>query len=198
MANQTTVNETEKQQQRSRRTNVKESQRGAIYSDDTSHYSVTIGKPVEHVFEFFRNFENLSYFMKDLKDVKILSPKKSHWVIELEMGVSVEWDAEIVSERQNEMIAWKNVEGSEVETTGSVWFRPAPAGLGTIVSLLLDYKIPGGKVSEWLTKFMGEDPDSLSFINLRRLKAYLETGEIATIKGQASGRAEDSEPQQKH
>jgi uncharacterized membrane protein len=197
MSNQTTIKETDKQE-KMRHSHVNENTRAGIYSDDTSHYSVTIGKPVQEVFQFFRDFQNLPYFMKDLKEVTILSPKKSHWVVEIDLGISVEWDAEIISERANEMIAWKSIEGSQVQTTGSVWFRPAPAGLGTIVSLLLDYKIPGGKITEWLTKFTGEDPDSLSFINLRRLKCYLETGEVATIKGQTSGRSEDLEPQQKH
>lgn len=197
MSTQTTSTEIKSKDQH-KHAHVNQSTRAGVYTDDTSHYSVTIGKSPQEVFQFWRNFKNLSYFMKDLKEIQILSPKKSHWVVEIEAGLSVEWDAEIVAERTNEMIAWKSLDGSEVITSGSVWFRPAPAGLGTIVSLLLDYKIPGGKLTELLAKLTGEDPDTLAFVNLRRLKCYLETGEVATIKGQTSGRSEDLEPQQKH
>ena len=136
--------------------------------------------------------------MKDLKKVKILSPKKSHWSVELKSGLKAEWDAEITAERTNEMISWKSLEGSQIETSGTIFFSPAPAGLGTVVSLTLDYKIPGGKATEVLTKLVGEDPDSLAFTNLRRLKAFLEVGEIATIEGQSSGRGEDKETTLKH
>ncbi len=172
--------------------------RVGIHKDDLSHHAVTILKTQEEVFKFYRNFQNLALFMKDLKQVQVMSDKKSHWVVELEKGLSAEWDAEITAERANEMIAWRSLDGSEVETSGTIWFRPAPAGKGTVVSLLLDYKIPGGKLTEWLTLLNGEDPNSLAYINLRRLKAFLETGEVPTIKGQSSGRDEDLEPSQKH
>ncbi|MBC7458569.1 MAG: SRPBCC family protein [Bdellovibrionaceae bacterium] len=171
---------------------------GRHYQNDIGHFAVTIGKNRNDIFNFFRNFENLPFFMKDLKQVDILSNKKSHWIVELKNGLKAEWDAEIVAERPGEMIAWKSIEGSEVETTGSIWFSPAATGRGTIVSLLLDYKIPGGKLTEFVTKFTGEDPDSLAFINLRRLKGYLEVGEIATIDGQSSGRDLMKESTLKH
>lgn len=166
---------------------------GRVHEEDKSRYAVTIGKEISEIYSFFRNFENLPFFMKDLKKVKILSPKKSHWVVELSSGLKAEWDAEITAERTNEMIAWASLPGSKIETTGAIFFSQAPAGLGTVVSLSLDYKVPGGKATELITKLIGEDPDSLAFTNLRRLKAFLEVGEIATIEGQTSGRGPDKE-----
>lgn len=160
---------------------------------DKSHYAVTIGLPVEEVFSFFRDFENLPRFMKDLKKIKILDSKKSHWVVEVKGGFKAAWDAEITSERPNEMISWKSLKGSEVETSGAVFFMRAPADRGTVVSLTLDYKIPGGKLAELATLFTGDHPLELAFINLRRLKAYLETGEIPTTEGQPSGREPDAQ-----
>jgi uncharacterized membrane protein len=159
--------------------------------DSDTHIAVTIGKPVAEVFKFFRNFENLPRFMKDLKEIRILSDKKSHWVVEIKAGYKAEWDAQITQEKENQMIAWSSVEGSEVDTEGVIWFLEAPMGLGTQVILKLDYSIPGGKPAEWLTMLKGEDPNSLAFTNLRRLKCFLETGEIATTVGQSSGRDED-------
>ncbi len=177
---------------------VKRNKRGYMHDDDTSKFSITIGQTPAEIFSFWRDFKNLTLFMKDIKDIRIISPKKSHWTVELKSGLKAEWDAEITAERVNEMIAWKSTKSSEVETSGSVWFSPAPGGRGTVVSLLMDYSVPGGKLTELLTKITGEDPDSLAFINLRRLKAYLETGEIPTVEGQSSGREEIEETQFKH
>ena len=88
------------------------------------------------------------------------------------------------------MISWRSLPDSEVETKGSVWFTHSPRNEGTIVSLGMAYSIPGGKLTELLTKITAEDPNSLSNLNLRRLKAYMETGEVPTTEGQVSGREE--------
>ncbi len=172
-------------------------QDGRFHEDDKSRLAVTVGVPPEVAFAFFRNFQNLPAFMKDLKSIRVLSETRSHWVVEVK-GLTAEWDAEIVSERFGEMIAWRSVEGSAVETSGSIWFSSAPRNLGTVIGLALDYKLPGGKITELITKMSGDDPKSLAFTNLRRLKCYLETGEIATIEGQSSGRDPKAETILKH
>jgi uncharacterized membrane protein len=172
-------------------------QNAGTYEEPKSQMAVTVNVQPEVAYLFFRDFQNLPLFMKDLKSVDILSRTKSHWTVEVK-GLNAEWDAEITDERPGEMISWKSVEGSEVETSGSIWFSKAPKNLGTVIALNLDYKVPGGKLTELLTKMSGEDPKSLAFTNLRRLKCYLETGEIATIDGQTSGRDEDSQTILKH
>lgn len=170
-----------------------------LHDGERARHSVTINKTTpQQVYEFFRNFKNLPLFMKDLASVEIKSPKLSHWTVQLENGITAQWDAEIISEQLGEMIAWQSVGNSEVKQAGSVWFLQAPANLGTIVRLSMNYTIPGGKISELATRLMGEDPDSLIVTNLRRLKSYLETGEIPTTKGQPSGRDEDLAPELKH
>ena len=150
-----------------------------------------MGVTPEVAFRFFRDLTNLPLFMKDLKSVEIISEKKSKWTVEVN-GFIAEWIAEIVSERPGEMISWKSLVTSEVQTSGTIWFSPAPENLGTVISLMFDFKIPGGKFTEMITKISGEDPKSLAFTNLRRLKCYLETGEIATINGQTSGREDET------
>lgn len=163
------------------------------HSDDQSKFAITIGAPVAEVFSFFRDFTNLPSFMKDLKSIEVLSSKKSHWVVEINGGFKAEWDAEITAERPGEMISWKSVEGSQVESSGSVYFRPAPEGRGAVVSLTLDYALPGGKITEIITALTCDNPEELANVNLRRLKGFLETGVIATTEGQPSGRDADAE-----
>lgn len=165
--------------------------------DAKGRLAVTVGVPVEVAYSFFRDFENLPLFMKDLKSVKVLSQTKSLWTVEVK-GLEAEWEAEITKERAGEMIEWHSVEGSDVQTSGSIRFQAAPESLGTQISLSLDYKVPGGKLTELVAMISGEDPKSLAFTNLRRLKCYLETGEIATIEGQTSGRDAEAETIVKH
>jgi uncharacterized membrane protein len=163
-----------------------------------SRHAITILRPREQVFAFWRNFENLATFMKDIRRIQTVSPEKSHWEIELKSGQTAEWDADIMEEAYGELIAWESVKGSSVTTSGRVMFEDAPDGRSTVVRLSMDYSIPGGKLTEWATFFRGEDPDSLTITNLKRLKALMETGEIPTTEGQPSGRDEDATPVLRH
>lgn len=157
-----------------------------------SHHAITISKDPYDVFTFFRNFKNLPLFMKDLIKIDILSEKRSHWTVQVKNGATAEWDAEIIQEIPGELISWSSVEGSEVKTFGTVRFEKAPKDLGTVVTLDMDYAVPGGKLAEFILLFTGETPELLTETNLRRLKAFLETGEIPTTEGQPSGRQEET------
>lgn len=160
--------------------------------------AVTIGVTPEKLFAFWRNFSNLPRFMKAISHIEVKSPTESHWVIKPPVGPTVEWDAKITDERENEMIAWESVGESAVQQKGTIWFRKAPANRGTVVSLALDYHIRGGALAEIAAKLIGEDPRTLIQVHLRNLKAYLETGEIPTIDGQSSGRDQADRESETH
>lgn len=168
-----------------------ETRRETHHKEKNRSYAVTIKREPLEVFKFFRDFENLPFFMKDLTAVSVLSATRSHWVVVLKSGAKVEWDAEIINEVPGQSISWVSLEGSPVSTRGTVTFNPAPENLGTVVSLYMDYSIPGGKLSEFALLFTGETPELLVLNNLKRLKALLETGEVPTTEGQTSGRDED-------
>lgn len=155
-------------------------------------YAVTIGKPQFEVFSFWRDFSNLSLFMKDIKSVELLANNYSLWRAETDLGTEIEWQSRIILEIPCEMISWTSANESEVENSGTVWFSPAPQSLGTIVKLIHNLKIPMGKPKDFLLNKVGYDSGTLNQINLRRLKAYLETGEIPTVMGQPSGRDKSS------
>src|SRR5205823_14253985 len=77
--------------------------------------SFTIQRPAAELYAAWRDLENLPRFMKHLKSVKMLDGRRSHWVAEGPMGVSAEWDAEVITERPNELIGWRSLEGSSVD-----------------------------------------------------------------------------------
>ena len=150
--------------------------------------AVTIDKPREELYAFWRNFENLPRFMEHLVSVRVESPMRSHWEAKAPAGRTVEWDADIVNEVPNEIIAWKSVGEPDVPNAGAVNFSDAPGGRGTIVRVTLDWEPPAGKLGEILSHFFSEEPDHQIREDLRKFKQLMETGEITT----SARRIEDS------
>ena len=150
--------------------------------------TVTIKKSPEELYQFWRNFENLPHFMKHLKHVTVVNEKRSHWIATAPMGASVEWDAEIVNEQPNHLIAWASVEGADIDNSGFVRFAKATHNRGTEVKVVLEYNPPGGAVTATLAKLFGEEPKQQISDDLRHFKMLMETGEIATTEGQPTGR----------
>ena len=149
--------------------------------------SLTINRPIAEVYRFWRNFENLPQFMRHLESVAMREAGISHWVARGPGGMKVEWDARIINEIDNKLIAWQSLEGSTVATAGSVNFDETEHG--TRVRVHLQYSPPGGKLGAAVAWLFGEEPHLQIREDLRRFKALLETGEIATVAGQPSGRS---------
>lgn len=150
--------------------------------------TVTIDKSPEELYRFWRDFENLPRFMKHLRAVRVLDDKRSHWIADAPAGQSVEWDAEIINEAANELIAWRSLPGADIGNAGSVRFEPAPAGRGTEVKVNLEYDPPAGALGMAFAKLLGEEPAHQVADDLRRFKQLMEAGEIPTTEGQPSGR----------
>lgn len=151
--------------------------------------SATIfNKTPEELYTFWRDFTNLPTFMKHLQRVDILSETRSHWVTRAPMGTTVEWDAEIVADRPNELIAWASTDSADVDNSGFVRFQPAPMGQGTEVKIVLEYALPGGTVAAAIAKLFGEEPEQQLGDELRRFKMLMEAGEVATVEGQPTCR----------
>ncbi|MFN6528697.1 SRPBCC family protein [Nostoc sp. ChiSLP03a] len=151
--------------------------------------TVTINKSAEELYRFWHDFENLPTFMKHLKSVKVYNEKRSHWIANAPLDNTVEWDADILEDRENEFISWASVEGADVDNSGFVRFKKAPGDRGTEVKVVLEYNPPGGALAATVAKLFGEEPEQQIGDELRRFKMLMEAGEIATTEGQPSGRS---------
>jgi uncharacterized membrane protein len=140
--------------------------------------TITIEKPVSKVYSFWCRFENLPRFMRHLESVTVQDDLHSHWVAKTFGGKKLEWYAEIIEERQNEMISWRSLPGADVDNAGSVWFTPVPGDTGTVVRLEMKYVPPGGKAGAMVSKLFRQDADSEIEEDLKRLKTLLETGRL--------------------
>jgi uncharacterized membrane protein len=148
--------------------------------------TVTINRSPQELYRFWRNFENLPRFMNHLESVKVLDSQLSHWVVKAPAGMNVEWDAQIINEKENELIAWRSLEGATIPNAGSVHFKAAPEGRGTILKVEINYDAPGGALTAAIAKLFGEEPGQQVQEDLRRLKQLLETGEAAVAEAQPS------------
>ncbi|HBB35063.1 MAG TPA: cyclase [Cyanobacteria bacterium UBA8803] len=150
--------------------------------------TVTINRSPADLYGFWRNFENLPRFMTHLKYVRVWDEKRSHWIANAPLGSSVEWDAEIIEDRENSLISWASVEGADIDSSGFVRFQPATGGRGTEVKVVMEYNPPAGAIGATIAKLFGEEPQQQIGDSLRQLKQLMETGEIASVEGQPSGR----------
>ena len=150
--------------------------------------ALTVQYPREEVYAFWRNFENLPRFMGYLEAVTITGEGRSHWVAKGPVGTTIEWEAEIVEERPNELIRWQSLPGAQVANRGVVRFEPAPGNRGTEVRVKLTYDPPGGQIGATLAQVFGQGADRQVRESLRNFKHILETGEIPTNDNQPMGR----------
>jgi uncharacterized membrane protein len=150
--------------------------------------TLTVNRPREEVYRYWRRFENLPRFMKNLERVETLDERRSRWTASAPLGQTVEWEAEMLEDVKGEKISWRSLPGSQIENSGVVRFKDAPYGRGTEVHVMLRYNPPGGKVSDLMARLFGDSPQQQVEEDLRRFKAIVETGQIATVTGQPSGR----------
>ena len=151
-------------------------------------HAITVLKPAVEVYRYWRDFENLPRFMAHLVDVDTTTDGQSHWVAEGPLGLKVEWDAKLVSDIPNRLIAWRSLPGADVDTAGSVRFEELQHGRGTEVRVELKYDPPAGKVGTAIANLFGMSPARQIREDMRRFKQILEAGEIPTTQGQSTGR----------
>jgi uncharacterized membrane protein len=141
--------------------------------------SVTINRPRQEIYEFWRDFGNLARFMESVESVHEAGDV-SVWTIAAPMGRSVEVRTRIVQDRPGEEIAWRATDDSQIDTEGKVMFRDAPGDRGTVVEAVVAYRPPMGELGRIVAKLFQAEPAIQARRDLKRLKMLLETGEIAT------------------
>jgi uncharacterized membrane protein len=157
--------------------------------------TVTVGRPREEVYAFWRDFPNLATIMENIERIDTVDARRTHWVVKAPGGRTVEWDSVITDDEPGRLIAWRSVEGADVKSSGRVEFLDAAPGRGTMVRATIAYDPPAGTVGEWIAKLLQREPNVQARRDLRRLKQFLETGEV-TSSASPSGRKSESPTEQ--
>lgn len=155
--------------------------------------AATVNRSPAEVYQYWRNFENLPNFMQHLESVTNTGENRWRWKAKAPLGMTVEWEAELTSDVENQRIGWASVEGSDIPNSGTVEFRPT-VDRGTEIVVTMIYEAPGGTLGEWAAWALGEEPSLQVADDLRRFRSIIETGSIITTEGQPSGRSEGAKP----
>lgn len=148
--------------------------------------SVLVRTPPEVLYHYWRDLENLPRFMSQHASVQHISSLRSHWKIKSVAGATIEWDAEIVNDVPNELIAWRSLEGGDLDHAGSVHFESDGAG-GTRVTVVMEYRPPAGRLGAEIARILGQEPSQVLEKDLQRLKELCESGQLQTPAESPSG-----------
>jgi len=158
-------------------------------------HTVTINFPRAEIYAFWRDFANLATVMENVERIEMIDDKRSHWVVKAPAGKTVEWDSVVTDDEPGRLIAWRSVEGADIASAGRIEFLDAAPGRGTMVRATFTYDPPAGWLGEWIAKVFQREPNVQARRDLRRLKQFLETGEV-TSSASPSGRAGESPTEQ--
>lgn len=129
----------------------------------------------EELYTYWRNLENLPHFMSHLEEVEEINDRRSFWTAEIPGGLgTIEWEARITEEEENEYLSWKSLPNSEIKNSGEVTFRDAPDGKGTIVETTISYHPPAGKPGDYVAKLLNPAFEKIVKRDLKQFKKHME------------------------
>jgi uncharacterized membrane protein len=154
--------------------------------ENTIEASVTIHRPVQEVFRFYRDFRNLPAFLGDVVAIEPTSPATSRWTIQGPLGIRVNWTVRVTEERTNELIRYETVTSPRLRTYWEIHFSPASAAGETEVREVM--KAPLGRLGRAALALIGKFPAEEQSANLRRLKEVMETGRVTDTSYSVAGK----------
>ena len=152
--------------------------------------TVTINRPRDEIYAFWRDFANLPRVMENVERIEIVDERRSHWFVKAPAGKTVDWEAVVTEDEPGRLIAWQSVEGADVASSGRIEFLDAAPGRGTMVRLALTYDPPGGMIGRGIAKLLQREPTLQARRDLRRFKQLMETGEVATNASPSARKSE--------
>lgn len=144
--------------------------------------SITIDRPREALYAYWRDFSHFPRFMHNITQVSVIDAHHSHWVVQAPGGKTLEWDSLITQDEPGRRIAWRSLVGASVRNSGEVEFLDSPDGRGTVVRVTLVYDPPGGGAGRIIAKLFQKEPKVQARQDLRRFKQLMETGEVSTAR----------------
>lgn len=155
-------------------------------NENTVEGRVTIQRPVETVFGFYRNFKNLPSFLGDVTRIDEIGPATSRWTIQGPLGIQVEWTVTVTEERPNELIRYETMSSPALKTRWEIYFSPGSTADETNVREVM--KMPLGRIGRAALALIGKFPAEEQTSNLHRLKEVLERGRVTDTSYAVKGK----------
>jgi uncharacterized membrane protein len=163
--------------------------RGHVHRGVLVRGSCTVNREPGECYAFCRDVGNLARFMDHVQAIQKIDETHSRWVIRTPIGTTLTAECEIFNDQPGRLIAWRSLDGAEVQSAGAIRIQPAPGNRGSEVTVEYNYEPPAGLVGATAAKLLGRSPGQRMREDMRRFKQLLEAGEIATVEGQTSCRS---------
>jgi len=150
-------------------------------------HSVMINRPAKDLFSFWRKWENLPEFMKQIQTVSMLSETKMFWIKQSPSGKFTTGETNLVEE-ENKSLGGQSKGLGCIGEGGLVQLVPAPNGRSTRMNVIMEYERADSGVGASLASVSGELRDDPIRDDLRWFKHLMETNEIPVTQNQASVR----------
>lgn len=149
--------------------------------------ALTVDRPPEEVYAFWRKLENLPRFLDRLQAVTRLDERRSHWVAKGPANTTIEWDTEIIREIPDKLIVWRSPKDSGMNSAGLVHLQRLPEGRGTKVKVALRYEVPSELLEPAFSKLLAVKPSETARAGVGRAKQTVEAGEVLAAQGHPAG-----------
>lgn len=147
---------------------------------------ITIRRPIEEVFTFFRDFTNLPKFMGDVMAVERIDPTTWRWTIQGPLRMRMTWKIRVTEERANELVRYEQDIWPAVKTHWEMQFSPGSSAGETEVREVMTG--PFGRVGRVVLALIGKYPAEEVSANLHRLKQLMETGRVTDTNYSVPGK----------
>lgn len=140
----------------------------------TVRANLTINKPADFVYHFWRKLENLPLFMKHLESVTVLDDEISEWKARIPGNLgNLAWKAAVIKDVKGKEIAWRSFSDAAIHNIGKIEFHKNNT-FGTRMKVLISYQVPFGTTGETAAKVLNPFFQNMIEQDILRFKEYVE------------------------
>lgn len=136
-------------------------------------YRITIRKPVEEVYAYWRQLENLAVVMSHIEKIEKVNDTDYRWTA-LFNDQEFTWQSRITEDKPNRILAWKSADPSDIYNEGMIRFRGMNEGKWTSMDMGIIYRPAKTKVGELAAWLFTPVFERIVKKDLRRFKHLIE------------------------
>lgn len=148
--------------------------------------SCIVRQGAHSLYEFCRDVRNLAKISPHPVHVTMVSPVEAHWESMSHAGRLFQWTTLLINDEPDRLLAWRSQDDALVPHAGSIRFDAIAGRNETVVTVKVDYDLPGGLFGNLVARLAQWDASHELDVMLQRLKEQAE--EPAPVPVRNTGR----------